>query len=102
MTAGTVISSGRRYKTAVIYNMDRIPACTVTRGTVAAYSEGLAIGAVRRYKAAVGIMTRGASVMRIRSCTIKSIVMTARTVGRCYLHQGAVIWRGRGMRRLPV
>ena len=58
----------------------------MTRRTVAATSEGLAIGAVRRYQATVCIMTVHTTRMCVIGSTPQSVVMTAGTVAR-RLHQ---------------
>ena len=68
----------------MINRMQRIPRSTVTRCTVAASSEVLAIRAIRRYKRSVCIMTRSTRVMRLRIRAYQRlrIDMTRRTVRR--------------------
>ena len=70
MTACTVIRAGCRYKSTMIRcrRMDRAPRNRMTRRTVAATTEGLTTGTIRRYQRTVGIMTRGTRIMRI-SCS---------------------------------
>ena len=89
MTGCTVIGSRRRYQSAVIRcrRVDRAPGRAVTRRTVAASGEVLAVGAVRRYQATVCIMTVHTTRMRIGRRTPQSIVMAGSTVGCSYLHQ---------------
>ena len=58
----------------------------MTRGTVAAQCKGLAIGAVNRRQAAVGIMTVRTGIMRCRiSAYQRRITMAAGAVTRIYL-----------------
>ena len=82
MTGSTVIGARSRYKAAVIRRrcMDRVPGGTVTRGTVAANCKGLAN--CQADHIAVGIMTVGTRVMRIRGCTHhRGVRMAGSTVG---------------------
>ena len=102
MTGRTVRRARCRDKAAVINRMQRIPVRAVTRCTVAASTEVLAIRAVRRYSATVCIMTRSTSIMRLRIRAYQRlrICMTRRTVSRICLHQRTMIYRC--MRRLPT
>ena len=83
---GRVLDIGRMIRSSS-GRMDGFPCGAVTRRTVAASREVLAVGAVRRYQAAVCIMTVHTTRMRIGRRTPQSVVMTGGTVGRSYLHQ---------------
>jgi hypothetical protein len=83
MTVYTTRGAAGGYQSAVIRGrgMDRAPRRAVTACTVATRGEVLGVGAVRRYQAAVGIMTVHTTRMRIRCCTPKRVVMARSTVG---------------------
>ena len=83
--------------------VQRTPVRTVTRRTVATECKGLAARAVRRYQAAVIIVTGCTRVMRVRvSAGQRCICMTVGTGSRIDLHQGSMIRGDRRMRRGPT